>query len=224
MNMNNNFVDINKSGTVSVAPYNSTAGEVKMAKKMVITSGACAGKTSVINALKAKLGQQVVFVPEVATILLSGGFPAPEIHSTWQDHFQEAVNATQYALEGLHEAHALEIGAQIIICDRGRLDGAAYCGGLKRFCELYNLNLEEELARYHTVYHLESLATADPRKYGKGGNEHRYETLEQAQALEYATREAWKHHPQHVIVEGSDLEQKIARIISEMRKHLGEVS
>jgi thymidylate kinase len=190
--------------------------------KIVITGGPCAGKTSVINALQAEFEGRVLFVPEVATILLSGGWPKPGSTTGWQYNFQTVVNIAQFSVEAECEEEAQLRGIFVLICDRGRLDGAAYSGGTQRFCELYNLNLEEELARYEEVCHLESLATADPEKYGKGGNEHRYETLEQAQALEYATRAAWQNHPRHILVEGNDLNQKIACITSEVRQYLGE--
>lgn len=47
-------------------------------RKIVITGGPCGGKTTVLNALKKDFNDRAVFVPEVATMLLSGGFPAPE--------------------------------------------------------------------------------------------------------------------------------------------------
>jgi dephospho-CoA kinase len=46
-----------------------------MTAKIVLTGGPCAGKTSCLRAIRAEFGEQVVTVPEVATLLLNNGFP-----------------------------------------------------------------------------------------------------------------------------------------------------
>jgi hypothetical protein len=47
--------------------------------KIVITGGPCAGKSSIISMLKEEF-DEVITVPEAATLLLSGGFPMPGKH------------------------------------------------------------------------------------------------------------------------------------------------
>lgn len=44
-------------------------------KKIVLTGGPCAGKTTVLNVLKQEFAGQILVIPEAATLLLSGGFP-----------------------------------------------------------------------------------------------------------------------------------------------------
>lgn len=175
-------------------------------KKVVLTGGPCSGKSTVMRALAEEFGDTVVLVPEAATILLAGGFPVPGKHlpwsEDWQAHIQPAIVSVQQALEGAYLLVAQERGAALMVCDRGLLDGAAYTpGGLDEFCRRHAVDANQAAARYHAVIHLESLAVADPEKYGAAGNASRFETLEEAQRLEHATREAWSNHPTRHIIE-----------------------
>lgn len=43
-------------------------------QKIVLTGGACAGKSTSINIIKDKYGDEIIVVPEAATSILSGGF------------------------------------------------------------------------------------------------------------------------------------------------------
>ncbi len=71
------------------------------------------------------------------------------------------------------------------------------------------------------MIHLESLATSHPERYGTEGNASRYESLEQAQSLEHATREAWGNHPRRIFVGGDrGMEGKIEDVIAAIRDML----
>lgn len=48
-----------------------------MAASIVLTGGPCSGKTTVLRAIAEEFRGRIVLVPEVATLLLSGGFPIP---------------------------------------------------------------------------------------------------------------------------------------------------
>ncbi|MCX6712823.1 MAG: ATP-binding protein [Candidatus Vogelbacteria bacterium] len=177
-------------------------------KKIVLTGGPCAGKTEVLTALAWQFAGQIAIVPEAATVLLSGGFPAPGSElpwsEEWQAEFQRAICQLQPALEEAAELKARSQGARILLCDRGLLDGAAYTpGGRSAFCSRFGLEINTAMSRYSRILHLESLATANPEQYGRAGNAHRLENLEQAQALELATREVWSGHPGYFFLRGS---------------------
>jgi predicted ATPase len=197
-------------------------------RKIVLTGGPCSGKSSVQQALRAELGPDVVLVPEAATLLLAGGFPAPGTHlpwsPQWQAAFQSAVLPLQRALEESCVLMARSQGAQLLVCDRGLLDGAAYTpGGVEEFCRAFGIDLSEALARYEAVLHLESLATADPPRYGTAGNALRFEPLEEAVRLEMATRAAWAGHPRRLHLDGrGGVEGKIAAVVDFLRALLAE--
>ena len=163
-------------------------------RRVVLTGGPCSGKTTVQRVLRETFTNQLVYVPEAATMLLEGGFPAPSTtlpwSEAWQLSFQRAVLALQYSLEDIHSI--TDEGTKLIVCDRGVLDGAAYMpGGRNEFGKRFNVDLQDAIERYEVVIHLESLATTDPECYGRFNNEHRFESIEQAQSLEHAIREAW---------------------------------
>lgn len=197
-------------------------------KKIVLTGGPCSGKTTTLRALREEFGNQITLVPEVATLLLEGGFPVPGKHLEWSEEwqavFQAAVLPLQRSIETVYRLMAQGSGCGLIVCDRGLLDGAAYTpGGLVEFCRRYEVNPDEAMARYEAVIHLESLATADPQLYGKAGNGSRFEPLERAQELERATQEAWSRHPRHIVINGRrGIEGKISQVVGIVRLLLAE--
>lgn len=197
-------------------------------KKIVLTGGPCSGKTTVIRALQEEFGESIELVPEVATILLGNGFPIAGKDLQWSEAWQAALQGcilplqrhTEDACQLVAEAH----GRSVMVCDRGLLDGAAYTpGGLDAFGEKYGVDKDEALKRYSAVIHLESLATADPPKYGKTGNESRFEPLERAIELEQAVRLVWMTHPRHLIIDGKrGIEGKIAKVMGIVQFLLAE--
>lgn len=196
---------------------------MNQAKSVVITGGPCSGKTTIIGAIREEFGSRIVIIPEAATLLLSGGFPTPgkdiPWSEKWQLTFQSAIVALQKNMESINQDVARHREAGLIICDRGLMDGAAYTpGGIAEFCRQHQLEQEPTLARYEAIIHLESLATAAPEKYGKANNEHRFETLEEAQALETRTREAWSGHKRHIVLNGRrGIDGKISEVIGMAR-------
>lgn len=188
-------------------------------KKIVLTGGPCSGKTTTLRVLQEEFRDQILLVPEAATILLSGGFPVPgkdvEWSTEWQAAFQAAILPLQKSIEDAYALMAQAKSCGLVICDRGILDGAAYTpGGVTEFCRRYGVDVGEALSRYVAVIHLESLATAEPSLYGKAGNDQRFEPLERAQELELATRQSWVAHPRHIIIDGRrGVENKISQVI-----------
>ena len=90
----------------------------------------CSGKTTVIAAIREEYGEQIVIVPEAATMLLSAGFPMAgkdlDFCQEWQDAFQAAIIQVQRQTEIAFGLIAKKQKAKALICDRGCLDGAAY--------------------------------------------------------------------------------------------------
>jgi predicted ATPase len=202
----------------------------KKIEKVVLTGGPCSGKTTTLRVLKEEFGDQIKVVPEIATILLEGGFPLPgrdlEWSEEWQAAFQSAVLPLQTSMEEAYQLSAGQNGCRLLVCDRGVLDGAAYTpGGVEKFCSRYGVDHNEALVRYAAVLHLESLATAEPEKYGKAGNDSRFEPLDRARELEMATRNVWASHPRHTVIDGRrGIEGKISQVIGIIRFLLAEKS
>lgn len=192
---------------------------------LVLTGGPCAGKSTVLEYLRAQL-PEAAFVPEAATLLLSGGYPLPgrevEYSDHWRYNFQGAILDLQLRLEAFWAQEARETYKRVLVLDRGALDGAAYLpGGAEENADTYGLSLESTLDRYYSIYHLESLATGDPASYGKRGNAERMESLEEAAQLELKTREAWRPHPRHTIFAAEpDLVSKAEKVLGQIRMDL----
>jgi thymidylate kinase len=194
-------------------------------KKIVITGGPCAGKTTVFNHLKERYSDKVIFIPEAATKLFNEGYPregaAPS--PQWQNTFQTAVMNTQKELEVEAAKEADATGKTIMVCDRGTLDGGAYTiGGRQAFCDINNLDPEEIINNYDTVIHLESTAVGDPESYGNDSNTHRLEGIETAAKLDQAIWDAWEGHPQHIKIRcdgGVKIKQHL--VDKEIQKALG---
>lgn len=183
-------------------------------KRIVLTGGPCAGKSTVLKVLQDEFVGQLLIVPEAATMLLSNGWPVPgrDIHwsEEWRFDFQGAIAAVIPRLESVYELKAKAEGISCLVCDRGIMDGAAYTpGGVEVFCRLYGVYQEKVLNYYEAVFHLESLAVTRPELYGKDNNSVRFESLEEARKLEYRTREAWQAHPQWHLLNHCDLEDRI---------------
>lgn len=196
-------------------------------RRIVITGGPCSGKTSCLKAVQEHCGDSVAIVPEVATILLQGGFPRPILPVTsWPTEYhqllQKAILDLQHSLEDACHLIAQQANKTILICDRGVLDGAAYWPeGLEAYLKHFNLCIHATHAQYDAVVHLESLATALPELFGTMNNPHRYESLVEAQEREHATRQAWLQHPRRLFIPGKQsLKRKIQQVLSLIRSFL----
>lgn len=163
--------------------------------RIALTGGPGGGKTTAGDLFRREMGDKVVLVPEAATMVFSGGFPrVPHL---------EAVHAAQRAIYHvqihLEEAVMAQHPEQILLCDRGTVDGAAYWpGGSEGFFEDIGSSLEKELARYDAVIFFESAAVGHMSI--EGGNPIRNETLDQAVKLDRRLRDLWSQHPKFMLV------------------------
>lgn len=196
-------------------------------RRIVITGGPCAGKTSCLLAVKEQLNDHVAIVPEVATILLQGGFPRPSIPvADWPADYhrilQEAVLNLQHSLEEAYLLTAQVTKKTVLVCDRGMLDGAAYWpGGLEAYLKHFAICPHTAHTHYDAVVHLESLATAMPEQFNTANNQHRYESLVEAQEREHATRQAWLQHPLRLFIPGNQsLDSKVQQVLMLIRSFL----
>jgi len=164
--------------------------------RIVLTGGPGGGKTTAADLFRREIGDQVVVVPEAATLLFSGGFPR-EVQEDAARASQRAIYHVQRNLEDVQRAM---FPKRILLCDRGTVDGAAYWpeGDGDFFAQVGGTTLESELKRYDAVIFFETAAKGGLQI--EGGNPVRTEDLEEAVALDHRLRKLWRHHPRFSLV------------------------
>lgn len=163
--------------------------------RVVLTGGPGGGKTTAADLYRREIGDDVVVVPEAATLLYTGGFPRKGI--------KEVREATQRAIyhvqKNLEDAQAAQYKSRILLCDRGTVDGAVYWPEEpKGFFSQLGTNLETELERYDAVIFFETAAVGGISI--EGGNPIRTESLEEALELDKKLKDLWSKHPHFVFV------------------------
>jgi predicted ATPase len=173
--------------------------------RVVLTGGPGGGKTTAADLFRREIGDDVVIVPEAATILYTGGFPRPR---NTEDRMatQRAIYHVQKNLEDVQFSHYKN---RILLCDRGTLDGTAYWPGTSdSYFTHMQTTMELEIQRYDAVVFFETAAVGGISI--EGGNPIRNETLEQAIALDQKLRSIWEKHPNfHLIKHNPSFIQKI---------------
>ncbi len=197
-------------------------------KKIVITGGPCAGKTTAMSWIMnnlTRMGWCVLFVPETATELISGGV-APWTCGTNLD-YQKVQVKLQLTKEELFEQAARTMKQEkiLIVCDRGFMDNKAYMTE-EEFAEAaasVNGNIHELRDRYDAVFHLVTAANGAEEFYSNENNAARYESAEEAIDLDNRLISAWMGHPHFTIIDNStDFENKMMRLLNAIIAFLGE--
>ena len=196
--------------------------------RIVITGGPCAGKTTAMswiqNAFTQK-GYLVLFVDETATQLSNGGAPwrLTRNNREYQYRVTQLMLAKEEVFTGI--ARTFEAEKVLIVCDRGALDNRAYMTAEEFRYVLDKLNTSEVELRdhYDAVFHLVTAAKGAEEFYTTANNAARYETVEEAAAMDDKLIAAWTGHPHFRIIDNStDFEGKMVRLLSELVSFLGE--
>lgn len=196
--------------------------------KIVITGGPCAGKTTAMswiqNAFTQK-GYTVLFVPETATELITGGVAPWTCGSNVE--YQQCQLKLQMEKEKIFEqaARTMKSDKILIVCDRGALDNRAYMDAVEFAAALDFVGASEVELRdsYDAVFHLVTAAKGAEGFYTTANNAARTETVEEAAALDDKLIAAWTGHPHlRVIDNATDFEAKMRRLIAEISSFLGE--
>ena len=158
-------------------------------KKIVVTGGPCAGKTTAMGWIKEAFTDHdytVLFVPETATELITGGV-APWTCGT-NGEYQKCQMKLQLEKERIFAQAAASMPDEkiLIVCDRGTLDNKAYMTELEFSQVLASLGCNEVELRdqYDAVFHLVTAAKGAEKFYTTANNSARIETVEQAVALD----------------------------------------
>ena len=163
-------------------------------KKIVLTGGPSGVKTTALSILKETFGNQIELVQEAATLIYSGGFPRKDGSAAHVEAAQHIIFYTVHQLEHLADVTS---NAQIIICDRGSIDGAVYWPhGPEDFFKAMHTSLEAELARYDAVIHL----SPPPEKDFYQATNVRTENLQQAFEIDDKILKICEKHPNRLVL------------------------
>ena len=201
----------------------------KQISKIVITGGPCAGKTTALSKIQTAftaLGYYVIFVPETANELITGGIAPWTLESNLD--YQLCQIRLQLEKERIFTEGAGKIFGKdkiLIVCDRGVIDNKAYMTKAEFANALAVLGCNETELRdaYDAVFHLVTAAKGAREFYTTANNSARTETAEEAAAMDDGIIAAWTGHPHfRVIDNSSDFETKMNRLIAEIASFLGE--
>ena len=192
-------------------------------KRIVLTGGPCAGKTTALVKIIehfSSLGYKVFIIPEVPTLFSQAGMDYLTDNHAFFYEGEKATLEMQLALEDKFMRIAETITTPtIIVCDRGTMDISAYMKP-----EMWNEitagvgTCSEKLrARYDAVLHLVSAADGAEQFYTTANNAERTEGLELAREVDKKVIQAWSEHPHiRVINNHENFDTKINRVIQEI--------
>lgn len=197
-----------------------------MVKRIVITGGPCAGKSTALPILAEHLrglGLNVITMSETATDLMRSGF-APDAMKSRVD-FQSLNIEFMVTKMRLFEYASANLPSDntVILCDRGLCDCSTYMSD-SVFCEqLARHGLTAVTARdsYDAVFHMESCAKCAPHAYRN--DDIRHESIREASELDEAAMRAWVGNPHWRMVsdDGSGFDAKINDLKKKVTAFLG---
>lgn len=192
-------------------------------KKIVLTGGPCAGKTTALVKIMehfSSIGYKVFIIPELPTLFLQAGM---DYLTDNKDLFYEGEKATlemQIALEDKFLQMAKSVKQPVlIVCDRVTMDISAYMNPVlwNQIISDAKMNNEMLRSRYDAVLHLVSAADGAEQFYTTATNNKRTEGIELARILDKKVIQAWSEHPHlRVINNHEDFETKLERVLQEI--------
>lgn len=196
--------------------------------RVVLTGGPCAGKTSALSRLRARLqtyGRRVYTTAEASTLMLDGGAFVVGTTAAQQKTYQACVLRVTFALEDALLAFAGAAGDRaVLVCDRGAMDGKAYLPA-PLWAELLAETGHDEaalLGRYDAVVHLVTAAEGAEAHYGNDNNPGRYEDAHGARAVDARLRAAWSGHGAQAVVDNAtDFDEKMRRVVAAVCDRVG---
>lgn len=203
-------------------------------KRIVLTGGPCAGKTTALVKVTdyfTNLGYKVFTVPEVPTMITQAGWNYMTDNKDFYYEGELVILQLQLALEdSIHRMAETLLKEQpcLIICDRGTMDISAYISNemWEELASRTGNTVEQLRNRYDAVLHLVTAADGAQEFYTTATNAQRYEQaneegLKMARLLDKKVLNAWVKHPHlRVIDNASDFEGKINRVLKEISEVL----
>jgi predicted ATPase len=202
----------------------------KLLKRIVLTGGPCAGKTTALARIEENLTEQgyyVFVVSESATEMIKGGIKPFGNHPIDLIKFQDLILKYQLDKEQIYEmaSKSLEgVDKCVIIYDRGIMDNKAYISN-EQFASLVKKAGLDELTlmeRYDMVVHMVTAADGKKEYYTLENNVARSESVKEAIELDRRTANAWLGHNNFKIIDNStEFEEKLQRVVNSINNYLG---
>lgn len=192
-----------------------THASLQRPKLIVLTGGPGAGKTAVLEVAQRHFDKRVAVLPEAAGIVFGGGFPRLPT-DLGRRASQRAIFHVQRELETLVSG---DENVDIVLCDRGTLDGLAYWpGSPDDFFQELHTSLDAELARYAMVIHLRTPGADAGYNHE---NPLRIESAEDAARIDARIGDIWSSHPHRVVIENSrKFFEKLEHVLEVLRTEI----
>lgn len=183
--------------------------------KVVLTGGPSSGKSTICKQLKAFYSTKIHVCPEAAEMIFRGGFPRLEDPVGLAER-QYAIFHVQRALTGL--ASSQNPQAEILLFDRGLLDGLCYWpGSWDSFADKMRIDIQESRLDYQLVIQL-GVAQMDDYQ----NTAFRPEDQETSLKMEQKLMQIWQDHPNyHFLPYSVNLEDKTSQclqLISDLQR------
>ena len=201
--------------------------KTQIIKKIVITGGSDAGKTTAMNWIQnnfEKKGYKVIFIDSAAKEFINDGVLKGELKSTLK--YQSIVIDMQIAKEKIYEEAAKQLPFEkiLLVCKRGTVDAKAYMS--KRDFEYMlkerNLNEVELRDSYDAVFHLVTSASG-AEEYFLIDDPLRDNLIEEAKRIDDQIINAWTGHKYFRVIDNrSTFQNKMKQLIKEISLFLGE--
>lgn len=205
---------------------------MKDIKKIVLTGGPCAGKTTaLVRVIEhfSNLGYKVFTIPEVPTMVSQAGWNYLTDNADFLFEGEKVIMELQLALEDKFMRIAQTCKEPcVIVCDRGTMDISAYLDHQlwQRLIDDIGVTAAELRQRYDAVLHLVSAADGAEQFYTTATNAQRYEKADEeglriARSLDKKVIQAWSGHRHlRVINNRTDFEGKLNSVLKEISQVL----
>ena len=201
--------------------------KVQIIKKIVITGGSDAGKTTAMNWIQnnfEKKGYKVIFIDSAAKEFINDGVLKGELKSTLK--YQSIVIDMQIAKEKIYEEAAKQLPFEkiLLVCKRGTVDAKAYMTNrdFEYMLKERNLNEIELRDAYDAVFHLVTSASG-AEEYFLIDDPLKDSLIEEAKRIDNQIINAWTGHKYFRVIDNrSTFQNKMKQLIKEISLFLGE--
>ena len=190
-------------------------------KKILITGGACAGKTTSLKIIKKFLeekGYKVLVVEEVPTMLINKGITSQKIGRM---QFQELIIKTQIINEKEYNDKYKNEDKTIIIFDGSPIDCLKFITRkeLDDIIRNYEITYDDIIDNYDGIIFLQTIAKKYPELYSNENNKARLTDVEEAiKRNDKILKEYKKYDKTYVINNYKNFDKKEEKIIDSISK------